>query len=423
MKALKILKGPIARSTTATSGIMGLRLILQAGTLVVLARTLGPEDFGTYVALGALAVVMGTFAGFGTHMRLLRDISRTPESRDESLQTTLGTTALCGTLLLGLYVLLCGVWLHAVDGMWIVVICLGIAELLLQPALRIASVERQARTDIVSAQLLLVLPLSLRLLVALLVAWLAPTDPLAVFVAGYLLCLAASLVVGIVRAPQPWPQLSRWRLLRRAHWLEASGYALQTASTSGVTEIDKILSARLLSPTSAGIYATASRTINALVLPVTAMMVSAMPRLFRETVRDNRRLLRWLLGCAGTYGLLAGFGVWLIAPFVQSLFGPHYDGMAELVRLLAWAVPATSLRATAANVLTTIDQTWSRVGLEVLGWVMIALLAAALAPSRHAHGLALAVVAAEWLMACTSWWAVQRYSRLKHHSRPADPLR
>lgn len=108
---------------------------------------------------------------------------------------------------------------------------------------------------------------------------------------------------------------------------------------------------------------------------------------------------------------------------MQSLFGPHYDGMAELVRLLAWAVPATSLRATAANVLTTIDQTWSRVGLEVLGWVMIALLAAALAPSRHAHGLALAVVAAEWLMACTSWWAVQRYSRLKHHSRPADPLR
>lgn len=418
---LRIPQGPIARSTIATSGVMGLRLLIQAGTLIVLARTLGPKDFGTYVALGALATLMGTMAGFGTHMRLLRDVSRLPASRDDSLRTALGTTSAFGILLLAAYVVLSGKWLYGAEDRWIIAICLGTSELLLQPIFRIASVERHARNEIVYAQSLLLLPLLLRLVVALLVAWTAPGEPLVAFVGGYLLSTAVSLAIGIAQTRQPWPRPRQWRLLDRTQWVEASGYALQTASTSGISEMDKMLSAKLLSSASAGIYAAASRAVSALVLPITAMMVSAMPRLFREAVRDSRHLLRWLFACAGTYGIAAGLGIWLAAPLLQAMFGPRYDGVVEIVRWLAWAVPATSLRTTAANVLTTIDQPWPRIALELLGWITIVLLGVMLAPGMHSHGLALAVVAAEWLMACASWWMVRHYSRAKRQPAAIAP--
>ena len=64
-------KGAIARSTIRTSFVLGLRLVVQAGTLLLVARMLGPEQYGAFAAIAALAVLMGTFATFGTHFVLL----------------------------------------------------------------------------------------------------------------------------------------------------------------------------------------------------------------------------------------------------------------------------------------------------------------------------------------------------------------
>src|SRR5690554_1534858 len=98
--------GPITRGTVGTSLVLGTRVVLQAATLVILSRTLGPQGFGTYAALGGLAVLMGTLATAGTHLTLLRDVSRNVARNGSSLEAALGTTALCGGVLLGLYLLL-----------------------------------------------------------------------------------------------------------------------------------------------------------------------------------------------------------------------------------------------------------------------------------------------------------------------------
>src|SRR5690606_17250001 len=109
---------------------------------------LGPDNFGIYVALTTAAVLAGTFSGFGTHMQLLRDVARAPESRDDSLKTTLGTTAFFGILLLGIYIPLCGFWLAPGIGLWGIAACFGLAELVLQPIFKVSCVERQAREEV-----------------------------------------------------------------------------------------------------------------------------------------------------------------------------------------------------------------------------------------------------------------------------------
>lgn len=178
------------------------------------------------------------------------------------------------------------------------------------------------------------------------------------------------------------------------------------ASASGIAEFDKMLAIKLLPAGAAGVYAAASRVIGALVLPVIAMMVSAMPRLFRETSHEGHKLYSSLFICAAVYGVAAALGIWLLAPWLQPVFGAEYAGMDEIIRWLALAVPAVSLRATAANILTTIERPWSRVGVEVSGWFVMALLAWFATSTMGEFGLALSVVCVEWLLACSLWTVI-----------------
>ena len=55
----KWLSGPIAQSTLKTTAVLGVRLFVQAGTLLIVARMLGPEQFGVFVGVAALAVMLG----------------------------------------------------------------------------------------------------------------------------------------------------------------------------------------------------------------------------------------------------------------------------------------------------------------------------------------------------------------------------
>ncbi|QJX02113.1 oligosaccharide flippase family protein [Alcanivorax sp. IO_7] len=64
-------KGPIALGTIRTSLVLGLRLIIQAGTLLLVTRILGPEKFGAFAGVVALAVLLGTLSTFGANIIFL----------------------------------------------------------------------------------------------------------------------------------------------------------------------------------------------------------------------------------------------------------------------------------------------------------------------------------------------------------------
>lgn len=396
-------KGPIARSTLRTSSVLGLRLIAQAGTLVLLARLLGPMHFGAYAALAALAVLLSTLATFGTHLTLLRDLSQDLAKREQALCLTLGTTALCATLLFALYLLLSFTWLRHLGAGMLVVTGLGVAELLLQPFLSIASTEWHARGQIARAQLLLTSPQLLRLIAAAAV-WLAGTaNPLPVYALCHMAAAIIALGLALAVSPQRWPMPQSWRLPSAPQWYENSGYAFLNITAAGPTELDKTLAARLLPISSAGVYSAAARVIGALVIPVVAMLLSALPRLFRETDSRSRRLLRWLFFTTASYGFIAGITIWWAAQLAERLFGSSYAGIAQNIRWLALAVPGMALRISSANVLMSLDRPWLRVTLELSGLILLSASAWQLTSSAYPQGLAISVVLMEWVMAITGW--------------------
>jgi len=394
-------KGPIALGTIRTSSVLGLRMVVQAGTLLLLASTLGADGFGLYAGLGAMAVLLGSLANFGTHLTLLRDVSRASDV-DAALRLALGTTAFCGAILFLTYIVLSLVLLPVPYGAFWVVLCLGCAEVLLQPFLVIAAMERHGRGQVARSQVLLILPLLLRLFVVLVVAWCAPKNPLLWYVLGHLIVIMLVLCPVFLLMPGAWRQPSRWEVARRSHWGGLVGYAVMNTSANGVAELDKMLAARLLPFDTAGIYSAASRVVGSLVLPVMAMILAAMPRLFRDGLASGRGLQYLLFALAGTYGFFAAVVMVCAASWIESLFGRAYAGVGELIHMLAYAVPAMCMRAAATNMLTTLERPWMRICLELAGWLVIVALALAFVQSHGSQGLALSIICAEWLLAISS---------------------
>ncbi|MHB8385761.1 lipopolysaccharide biosynthesis protein [Metallibacterium sp.] len=400
------MRGPIARATLRTSTVLGLRLFVQAGTLLLVARMLGPHDFGAFAGVAALAVMLGTLSTFGTHIVLLAEVSRDPQRRATVLPFALSTTLICGSLLFALYLLLATTLLGEAGIGLNVLIALGIAELILQPLLNLPGAEHQGHGRIATSQLLITLPLALRLLAAGTVWLLHPIDPLRDYAWGYLGASALALFIATLSLRQAWPALRDWRLPRLAELRHAAGYAVLNLTATGPSELDKTLALKLLPLAAAGVYAASARVIGALTLPVLAQMLSAMPRLFREGQTDRARsgrLLRWVFAATLGYSLLLAAALWVAAPLFDLLFGSRYQAIGETIRWLTLAVPGMALRIVAGSALMTLGKPWMRVGFEAVGLTSLLIVSASFVPRLGLAGMPLALACAEWAMAILGW--------------------
>lgn len=394
-----MLKGPIARATIRTSFVLGLRLLVQAGTLLLVARMLGPADYGAFAAIAALAVLMGTFATFGTHLVLLAEISKNPGQRQPVLAYAVPTTLISGSVLFLLYLAAGQFWLANASVPLQVMACIGLAETLLLPLYLLPATEELALEKTARSQLLVIFPLALRMAVAGIVMLLAPVQPLALFAWLYLATALLALVCMKVYKHDAWLQPKQWKLPNRAQLKHSVGYATLSLTAAGPSELDKMLAVKLLPLGVSGLYAAASRVIGAATLPVTALLLSALPRLFRqagEHSAQSQRLNRWIYLSVLIYGMALAGLLWLAAPAVQWLFGSQYHGMGDMLRWLCIAVPGLVLRLTVASILMTQDKPWLRAGFEVFGMATLAIAAFALYPQFGAKGMALALAASEW---------------------------
>ena len=398
--------GPIGRATLRTSSVLGLRLLVQASTLLLVARLLGPHQFGTFAGVAAVAVMLGTLSTFGTHVVLLGEVSRDPTRRSAVMPFAIGTTLVFGCVLLALYVLLIKALFGATGIGADTLVALGVAELILQPLLSLPSTHHQGHGRIATSQMLVTLPLALRLVAACSVWLLQPADALRMYAYGYVCASALALLMAIFSLRQAWPSPRTWRLPRMNELRHAAGYAALNLTATGPSELDKTLALKLLPLAAAGVYAAGTRVIGALTLPVIALMLSAMPRLFREgqtNTARSARLLRWLFAASLGYSFLLATALWLAAPLFDLLFGPHYQDLGQTIRWLTLAVPGMALRIAAGSALMALGQPWKRVSFEVAGLATLGIAATLLAHQSTIFGMPLALACSEWCMASLGW--------------------
>jgi O-antigen/teichoic acid export membrane protein len=396
------MKGPIARGTIRTTFILGVYTLVQAGTLLLIARMLGPYQFGAFAGVASLAALLGTVSTFGMNIVLLGEVAKSAPSRGQILPYAIPTTLLCGGALLAFYLATCLLVLRIASVRWPVVLALGVTELWLQPLFNLAVYEHHGLGRIAGSQLLKTLPLTLRLVAAAVIFLIRPSDTLAAYAYIYPALSLLALAFALRTLPAAWPTIRQWRLPSVAELREAAGFAALAITASGPGELDKTLATKLLPLPAAGVYSAGARAIVATTLPVNAMMTAALPRLFRDGQDDperTRRLLLWIFGATLLYTLIITAILWLSAPAFEWIFGAKYQGLGRTIRWLCLAVPGLALRMVAGTIMMTLGKAWARVGFEIAGLVVLFVAAVVLTPRFGPLAMPLALASSEWTMA------------------------
>src|SRR5271166_976335 len=80
----------------------GLKIIVQAGYFILIARSLGPMEFGAFVGTVSLIALVAPFGGIGSGSLLVQSVSRDRELFAEYWGNGLLVSVVSGLALLGL---------------------------------------------------------------------------------------------------------------------------------------------------------------------------------------------------------------------------------------------------------------------------------------------------------------------------------
>src|SRR5579871_1094271 len=123
------LSGSLAQNTLWAFAGYGLRLIIQAAYFIVIARSLGPGQYGGFVAATALANLISPFVGLGGGNLLIKNVARNKELFAEYWGNALLMTVGTGLILVG-FVMSSSLALLPSTIPFLAILCISISDLI-----------------------------------------------------------------------------------------------------------------------------------------------------------------------------------------------------------------------------------------------------------------------------------------------------
>lgn len=303
---------------------------------LLLARLIGPADYGLVAAAWALVLTLGPILTFGADRLVVRDISgagRDPaQALTASLLTVLGGTGLAAVVIVVLHPLV----LPQVP--FVLLACLAVADIA-SVAVAGCLLALCFATGIPRAGGVLTIAVALGKIGAVVAfAVLDGEDPVVWAL------LYASFSVALVVLELAWafrrfgrPVRGDYRFLPRAR--EGLAYSGNQAATMVQNDSDKIVLVRSGYAEEAGLYSVAYRLAATAYMPVLAVLQSTYPKFFAVGAEGGlaatwafaRRLALPLLA----YGVFAAVALVVVAPLVPVLVGEQYRGSVPLLMALS----------------------------------------------------------------------------------------
>ena len=315
----------------------GVRIIVQAGYFVLIARALGPREYGAFVGTVALIAIAAPFAGAGSGNLLIKNVSR-----DKSLFAVYWGNALfmllvSGLALMGVIVLVAH-WIlpPAIPTALIVLICLSdmigarINDFAAQAFQAMDRLSYTARVGLV--------PFVLRLLSAVIIISVWHHASALTLGWFYLGSTAISSTIGMAmvnwKLGRPRLELSRIPAELKEGFYFGAGLSAQTI----YNDIDKTMMASLSTLDATGIYGAAYRVIDVAFTPVRAVKDAAYANFFRSGqngIAASYAYAKKLLPRLAGYAILAFAGLFVLGPLLPLLIGKDFARTVEALRWLA----------------------------------------------------------------------------------------
>jgi len=381
------------------------RLVVQAFYFFLMARGLGPGQYGAFVAVVAAVAIAYPFVGNGSANLMVKNVARDQRLLPESLGNALLMTLASGLLLSLLVVPACLVVLPSLIPLSVILLVVA-SDLVVYRFVDVAclafqSVERLGWTANLNvfASLMRLAGIAAVLLVArpTVAAWCVA------YLAASAVCALVATYCVLTRLARPaFSGLGRIRgELREGFWFSTS-LSAQTI----YNDVDKTMMARLATLDAAGIYAAAYRLIEVAFLPIRALLAAAYPSFFRhgeDGIGGSFRFARRLMPKPLMYSTVGAVGMILAAPLVPHVLGAEYARTSQALRWLSLLPLLKTMHYFAADALTGAGYQALRTLMQVAvaGFNVMANLW--LIPAYSWRGAAWSSLASDGLLALALW--------------------
>jgi O-antigen/teichoic acid export membrane protein len=398
--------GGLARSTIGVMAWHGIRLVVQLAWVVLLARSLGAEGYGVFSGAAGLALSMSGIAGLGLSLRMYQDVAREPARYPLRLrQAWRGLWWSAAGLALAFVAV--SLWLFDELG-WQILLAIALSELVFAPvatqvAFAFAAHGRMAVSAAVPALLA-----TARVLAVLVFAVIDACERIAVYAGLHAIATALAVVLLVALQKRQLPAADTHGALGWDDIRAGLGFSAVWASGMALGSADKAVALKAGGAELAGHYTAAYRLASLVALPVDALVMAVMPRLFRvgAGMQEHPRILSVLASVTLVYGLFAGGFVWLAADALPWLLGEGFLAAAETARMLSIYVPIYCMRTLGCNVLLGLEQKRWRFGSELSALALIIVIGFARIPVAGLAGAVEALIIGELSLMVLAWLRV-----------------
>jgi O-antigen/teichoic acid export membrane protein len=330
-------KSALAKNTFWMFMGQGLRIFVQAGYFIIIARMLGPSQYGSFGAVLALAAIISPFASLGFGNIVIKNVVYDPSSFRTSWGNTVLVTMTSGTLIVGALI---GIAHFALplSTPFSLIIFIGISDVIANRLIDASAQCFQAYERLAYTAAITLLPSIARTLSAIYLHWRQPHATAQQW--GYyymnatLICAVASYCLVSFTLGHPKLRLSEIP----GTLAEGVYFSVSLSSQTIYNDIDKTMLARLSTLDAAGIYITAYRIIDMSFVPVRSLIFASYARFFEHgkgglstTFKYGKKLMKRSVG----YSCAMGIVLFLVAPVIPKVLGVEYDRSVLALRMLA----------------------------------------------------------------------------------------
>jgi O-antigen/teichoic acid export membrane protein len=357
----------IAKDASWMMAGQGTNFFLRAGYFILLARLLGPVQFGIFSGVIALVSVVAPYSALGSGLLFMRYVSRDKLAGAVYWGNALLTTVVMTCLISGLFLLIG----PAITGNHskVLLFNLVVANCLFTKTTDVASkvyrtylkLRLSATMTMLAnlAQFIVVLVMSMAMHHATATQWsygaLAATG------------IATSLTVGMVSTIVG--RISFDLQLIRRQFVEGLTYSVSTTSQSIYNDIDKTMLSHYGMNLQNGFYTLAYRIIDFSFTPIGAIDLALLPRLFALSHREPKQVTRKAFKATAVamgIGAMIACGIWVVAPLVPRVVGEGYGPALEVLRWISLIPLLRGIHIVLGNSLTANGRQPLRLGCQIL---------------------------------------------------------
>ena len=394
------------------------RVIMQAGSFIIIARTLGAENYGSFISVTALGTLVRPFVALGSEHILIKYVSTNKSLFGVYWGNTLLAIFLNGAFLTAVLLLLSPLifannisWLSVLLILTANFIFLSFSDASVKALMSVYKVKKAAQLGILDT--------CIKLMAAICLVIFFPQPTVNTWAALFLMSSAMVSGISVFTVTKligyPQPVLSKLKSIVK----EGIYFSISASANNINSNLDKTMLASLSTLTATGIYGSAYRFIDVGNILLVSIFGASYTRFFKHGasgIKSSLGFAKRLLPALGLYGVVSLLGYLILAPLLPTILGEEYRNSIEALRWLAPLPAIAAFQHLAANTLIGAGHQKARSAVQVASALLNIGLNLWLIPEYGWKGAAIATLISDSLRLIFVWlivfWLTRR--EVKH---------